>query len=61
MGFPRQEYESGWPFLSPGYLPDPGIKPTPPAWQADSLPLNHLGSPSVSFSQKYRTETELGK
>ena len=26
MGFPRQEYWSGLPFLSPGNLPDPGIK-----------------------------------
>ena len=28
MGFLRQEYWSGLPFLSPGALPDPGIKPT---------------------------------
>jgi len=28
MGFPRQEYWSGLPFLLPGDLPDPGIKPT---------------------------------
>ena len=27
MVFPRQEYWSGFPFLSPGDLPDPGIKP----------------------------------
>ena len=27
MGFPRQEYWSGLPFLSPGNLPRPGIKP----------------------------------
>ena len=31
MGFSRQEYWSGLPFPSPGYLPDPGIKPTSPA------------------------------
>ena len=31
MGFPRQEYWSGLPFPSPGDLPDPGIKPAPPA------------------------------
>ena len=31
MGFPRQEYWSGFPFLSPGDLPDPGIKPVSPA------------------------------
>ena len=27
MGFSRQEYWSGFPFPSPGDLPDPGIKP----------------------------------
>ena len=27
MGFPRQEYWNGLPFLSPGDLPNPGIKP----------------------------------
>ena len=31
MGFPRQEYWSGFPFPSPGDLPNPGIKPASPA------------------------------
>ena len=31
MGFPRQEYWSGLPFLSPGNLLDPGIKSEFPA------------------------------
>ena len=44
MGFPRQEYCSGLPFPSPGDLPDPGIKPRPPALVADSLSLSYLGS-----------------
>ena len=39
----RQEYWSGLPFPAPRDLPDPGIKPTSPAWQADSLPLSHPG------------------
>ena len=39
MGFSRQEYWSGLPCPPPGDLPDPGIKPTSPAWQEDSLPL----------------------
>ena len=38
MGFPRQEYWSGLPLSSPGDLLNPGIKPRPPALQADSLP-----------------------
>ena len=31
MGFSRQEYWSGLPFLPPGDLPHPGIKPASPA------------------------------
>ena len=38
MGFSRQEYWSGLPFPSPGDLPNPGIGPRSPAFQADSLP-----------------------
>ena len=38
MGFSRQEYWSGLPFPSPGYLPDPGIEPGSPALQTDVLP-----------------------
>ena len=41
MGFPRQEYRSGLLFPSPGALPNPGIEPTSPALQADSLLLSH--------------------
>ena len=47
MGFPRQEYWSGLPFLSPGDLPDSGLEPGTPALQADSLPLSHQGSPDI--------------
>ena len=42
--FPRQEYWSGLPFPPLGNLSDPGTEPEPPALQADSLPLSHLGS-----------------
>ena len=44
-GIRTQEYWSGWPFPSPGDLPDPGIKPGSPALQADSLPTELLGKP----------------
>ena len=47
MGFPRQEYWSELPFPSPGDLPNPGIKSGLLHWQADSLPLSHLGSPVI--------------
>ena len=35
---------------SPGDLPYPGIKPTSPAWQVDSLPLSHQGSPRPLYT-----------
>jgi len=41
----RQEYWNGLPFPSLGDLPNPGIKPTLSALQADSLLLSHQGSP----------------
>ena len=37
MGFSRQEYWSGLPFLSPGDLPNPGTEPGSPALEADAL------------------------
>ena len=48
-GFPRQEYWSGLPFLSPADLPDPGIEPRSPELQADSL-LSELPGEVIVFS-----------
>ena len=45
MKFSRPEYWSGKTFLSPGELPNPGIKPRSPALQADSLPAEPQGKP----------------
>ena len=45
MGFSRQEYWSGLPFPSPGNLPNPGIKPSSPTLQVDSLPAEPQGKP----------------
>ena len=48
MGFPRQGYWSGFPYLPSGDLPSPGTEPpssASAAFQVDSLPLSHLGSP----------------
>ena len=45
MGFSRQEYWSGLPFPPPGDLTQPGIELASPAWQGNSLPLGHQGSP----------------
>ena len=48
MGFFRQEYWSGLPFLPPGALPDPGTEPVFPPSQADSLLTEIPGKPSLS-------------
>ena len=48
MEFPRQEYWSGWPFLCPGDLPDPGLLHLL-HWQVDSLPLVPPGKPLHSM------------
>ena len=45
MGFSRQEYWSGYPFPSPGDLPNPGIEPRSPTLQVDSLPCEPPGKP----------------
>ena len=62
MGFPSQEYWSGLLFPPPRDLPDPGIEPTSPALQADSL-SSEPWRKTTSFSQlgsereRLRTET----
>ena len=53
MGFSRQEYWSGLPFLSPGDLPNPGVKPGSPALQADSL--------ATELQEKLRGSISLAK
>ena len=45
MGFPRQEYWSGWPFPSPGDLPDPGIEPASPALAGGFFTTAPAGQP----------------
>ena len=46
LGFSRQEYWSGLPCPPLGDLPNPGIKPTSPALQADSLPAEPPEKPT---------------
>ena len=48
MGFSRQEYWRGLPFLSPGDLPGPGTEPASPAMQTDSLPSEPPGKTNVA-------------
>ena len=50
VGFPRQEYWSRLPFLSPRDLSDPGIEPeslASPALVAGSFTTVPLGEPSL--------------
>ena len=60
MEFSRQEYWSGWPFPSPGDLPDSGIELRSPTLPADSLPselprkpCSHHGPPHLPFISWY--------
>ena len=63
VGFPRQEYWGGLPFLSPGDLPDPGIElvslalaggffTTCTAWEALCFLSHRLISEVFSDSKK---------
>ena len=52
MGFSRQEYWSGLPFPSPGDLPDPGIEPWSPAFQADTLTSEPPGETLVEYKSQ---------
>ena len=67
MEFSRPEYWSGYPFPSPGDLPNPGIEPNSPSLQADSIlaepqkkPKN-TGASSLSFFQSIFPTQELNQ
>ena len=47
-GFPRQEHWSELPLPSPGNLPNPGIKPSSPQLQVNSLPTKPQGKPFLT-------------
>ena len=62
IGFPWQEHWSGFPFPSPGHLPDLGIEPRSPALQADSLPTELQGKPQRRPETKSaRTQSHSNK
>ena len=50
MGFSRQESWSGLPFPSPEDLPNLGIKAGSPTSQADSLPSEPPGKPTLQVA-----------
>ena len=53
LGFPRQEYWSGFPFPPPEDLPNPGLNTHLNLLhgQTDSLTPSHLGSPNISIEK----------
>ena len=57
VGFSRQEHLSGLLFPPQGNLPSPGIKPTSPALQVDSLSLSHQGSPKEKMRMEEMPKT----
>ena len=50
-GFPRQEYWSGLPFPSPGYLPHSGIKPASLALVGEFFTNESPGKPIYGYGQ----------
>ena len=56
MEFSRQEYWNGQPFPSPGDLPHPGMEPSSPALQADSLLSEPPGKPP---GQEQMSKTDI--
>ena len=62
VGFSRQEYWRGLPFPSPVIFPIQGSNLSllySLHWQADSLPLSHLGSLSLRLNPNFNTRTSL--
>ena len=53
MGFSRQEYWSGLPFPSRGDIPDPGIEPGSPVFQADALTSEPPGKPKLLYKPPF--------
>ena len=58
MGFPRQENWNGLPFPSRGELPEPGIKPMPPALAGRFFSAEPPGKPKGSSLNLWATSLE---
>ena len=54
MGFSRQEYWNGLPFLSSEDLSDPGIEPGSLTLQADALPSEPPGKQGPSLGKSIK-------
>ena len=61
MEFPRPEYWSGWPFTSPGDLPNPGMEPRSPALRADSLSAESQGKPLLRAKVRFNLHSPYSR
>ena len=65
MDYSRQEYWSGYPFPSPGDLPDPGTEPRSLALQVDSLLSDppelvpHCKSTLLQYKSKWKEKENV--
>ena len=59
MGFPKQEYWSGFPFPSPGDLPEPGIEDTSPALAGGFFTTELPGKPPHWWSVQFSSVAQL--
>ena len=58
--FSREAYWSGFPFLSPGDLPNPGFEPGSPTLQVDHLLSETLGKSQMVGSLQVKVTKESG-
>ena len=59
MGFSREEYWSGFPFLSPGHPPDPGIKALSlmsPALAGGFFTISEYNENSIMVQKRNQTD-----
>ena len=58
MGSSRQEHWDGFPFPTPGDLPDPGVEPRSPTLWVDFLPAEPPGKLIYPVEQ-YKSDMKL--
>ena len=58
MGFLKQEYWRGLPFLYPGDFPDPGIEPASPALASKFFTTEPLGKPISNYIPQLKKKKE---
>ena len=61
MGFLRQEYSSGFPFPSPGDLPETGIEPTSPTFAGGFFTADPPWKPLVHGRQSIKFVAQINE